>query len=186
MAVISIEEARRLAKPWAGYSEPKRAQLYQVKGTTADGLEITRLFCANDQPEACFAMQAEHPGVTKVKATALDNPSGITLHPAPCPTASNDPAANVEFVMTAYDLRYSREAMLAANADCEDICSWVRFAKPGDIYDDLHAERVECVLVADAGAPAGAPLLQPLPRDIEPHRDYTLSEFDRMHARGAL
>jgi hypothetical protein len=56
--------------------------------------------------------------------------------------ASNDPQA-VEFVVG--DRRYSLESMLEANDVDEDCCEWLRSAKPGDVYEQMHAERVQAV-----------------------------------------
>lgn len=40
---------------------------------------------------------------------------------------------------------YTREAMLRANADDPDFCVWATRAAPGDVYEQMHAERCECV-----------------------------------------
>lgn len=41
--------------------------------------------------------------------------------------------------------RYTRAAMLEANAGDEDCCAWLRLAKPGDVYEQMHSEPVRCL-----------------------------------------
>ena len=41
--------------------------------------------------------------------------------------------------------RYSLAEMLDANAEDDVTCDWLRAAKPGDVFDDMHAERIECI-----------------------------------------
>lgn len=40
---------------------------------------------------------------------------------------------------------YSAAEMLAANADDEDVSEWLLTAKPGDVYEAMHAETVRCI-----------------------------------------
>jgi len=41
--------------------------------------------------------------------------------------------------------RYSRASMLAENADDEDFCQWLRMARVGEVWEQMHSERCECV-----------------------------------------
>lgn len=43
---------------------------------------------------------------------------------------------------------YSLASMLAANAEDVECCAWLRTAKPGDVYEPMHAERVVAVAAA--------------------------------------
>lgn len=51
---------------------------------------------------------------------------------------------------------YTLAEMMAANIADQDTCDWLRAAKPGDVRDDYHAERVECVAVASPPRSAAA------------------------------
>lgn len=60
--------------------------------------------------------------------------------------AANDPAAHASephFIVGG--LRYSRAAMLAENWADEDFCQWLRVARPGEVWDQMHSEHCECV-----------------------------------------
>ena len=40
---------------------------------------------------------------------------------------------------------FTRADMLAANVDDAATCAWLATAKAGDVLEQMHAERVECV-----------------------------------------
>ena len=40
---------------------------------------------------------------------------------------------------------FTRADMLASNADDAETCAWLATAKPGEVLDQMHGERVECV-----------------------------------------
>jgi hypothetical protein len=42
------------------------------------------------------------------------------------------------------DESHALESMLEANAYDEDVCEWLRAARPGDVFDIGHSERVLC------------------------------------------
>ena len=56
--------------------------------------------------------------------------------------ASNDPVA-VQFEIGGK--RYSLAQMLEANDVDAECCEWLRSAKPGDVFEQMHAERVQAV-----------------------------------------
>ncbi len=52
-------------------------------------------------------------------------------------------AAQPEFAIAGR--RYPLASMLAENGEDEDVTSWLLSAKPGDVYEAMHAEPVQCV-----------------------------------------
>lgn len=56
-----------------------------------------------------------------------------------------------EFVVNG--LRYSRADMLSANDADDDFCAWIRAARAGAVWEQMHSERCECV-AASTDTPA--------------------------------
>ncbi len=48
--------------------------------------------------------------------------------------------------------------MLAANAEDEHVCEWLRAARPGDVFDEFHGEYVECVAAMPPCDECGRPI----------------------------
>ena len=51
---------------------------------------------------------------------------------------------------------FTRADMLATNADDAATCAWLATAKPGEVLEPMHAERVECVSAAPRKRQSGA------------------------------
>lgn len=56
-----------------------------------------------------------------------------------------EPRTRVAFRIEGVPLVSSLAQMLAANGESDEVCAWLRAARPGDVYDDMHGERVYCV-----------------------------------------